>query len=92
MTMFSRIEGGHVLLTNRGVYQEADLYRRGEELFASLKTGFGRLLADDLTTVPGIRWKAIEGFPFVKTPFGPREIIPEPAEQSQSRRRKLRAI
>ncbi|AZO48016.1 hypothetical protein [Mesorhizobium sp. M4B.F.Ca.ET.058.02.1.1] len=91
MSMFTAIEGGQVLLTNRGVYQEAKLYKREGELFAQIKQGFARLLASNLTTAPGIRWKAIDGFIYAETAFGPQEPIPE-EPKVQPRTRKLRAI
>ncbi|RWB40501.1 MAG: hypothetical protein EOQ44_25525 [Mesorhizobium sp.] len=98
MTMFSRIEGGQVLLTKRGIYTEADLYKRDNELFVSLKAGFARLLGNNHTTADGIKWKTIEGVPFIDTPFGPRELEP-PSEEDKAAmasgkrvRAKLRAI
>ncbi|RUX60198.1 hypothetical protein [Mesorhizobium sp. M7A.F.Ca.CA.002.12.1.1] len=90
MSMFSHIEGGQVLITQKGIYQEAKLYKRGEELFISLKNGFARLLTNNLTTAPNVRWKEIEGISYSVTPEGPREVIPTPA--AQPARKKLRAV
>ncbi|ESX17851.1 hypothetical protein X766_15675 [Mesorhizobium sp. LSJC255A00] len=91
MSMFSRVEGGQVLLTQRGVYTEAELYKRGEDLFVKLKSGFARLLTTNNTTAANVRWKEIEGVDFSTTSDGPRLTVTAPPA-AQVQRRKLRAI
>ncbi|TIN01001.1 MAG: hypothetical protein E5Y34_11130 [Mesorhizobium sp.] len=79
--LFRKVEKGQVLITVRGFYSQADLYNRGEELFACLKQGFVRLLSGDSTTAKGIRWKAIEGINYVEEFNGPKLVLGRPPKQ-----------
>lgn len=78
MNLFSRVDEGQVIISNRGVIRQVDLYTRGEQLFAALKDGFVRLLSREHTTVPSIRWIAIEGIHYVEGWNGPKQVEPEP--------------
>jgi hypothetical protein len=75
MTSFSLVYEGHVILTERGVYRQVHLYKRGEQLFAGIRNGFVRLLAQGSTTVANIHWTAIEGVHTDEDYLGPR-IVP----------------
>jgi hypothetical protein len=61
MDLFTLVEEGKVIIRDRGFYLQVDLYRRGRTLFAAYGKGFIRLLSRNMTTVPAIRWEAIEG-------------------------------
>lgn len=71
MDLFSIVEGGKVIISERGIYRQVDLYKRGETLFASFKDGFVRLLGRENTTVPHVRWLAIEGVEYEVDYMGP---------------------
>jgi hypothetical protein len=76
MTLFSIVEGGKVIISDRGIYRQVDLYERGGMLFAGYKDGFIRLLGRENTTVPTIRWDAIEGVEIVEDYQGPKTNRP----------------
>lgn len=61
MDLFSIVEAGKVIISDRGVYSQVDLFERGANLYAGYRKGFVRLLARNLTTVPTVKWDAIEG-------------------------------
>tara|TARA_R110000868_G_scaffold82808_5_gene233635 strand:- start:254 stop:505 length:252 start_codon:yes stop_codon:yes gene_type:complete len=60
MLRFHTIEGGAVILSKRGVFKQANLYRRGRELYAGTAGGFVRLYANGNTGVPDLRWVDLE--------------------------------
>lgn len=72
MTLFSIVEGGVVIINDRGLYRQVDLYERAGMLFAGYKDGFIRLLGRENTTVPTIKWDAIEGVEYVEDYQGPK--------------------
>jgi hypothetical protein len=49
-----------VLVSKRGVYRQAKLYRRGDEVFAGHGGGFIRLLHGGGTSAPDVRWDGAE--------------------------------
>lgn len=49
-----------VLVSKRGVYRQAKLYRRGDEVFAGHGGGFVRIVSGGGTSVPDIRWDGLE--------------------------------
>jgi len=54
--LFHEIPEGVVILRSKGVFKQAKLFRRGENVYASHGTGFVRLLQGGGTTVPTINW------------------------------------
>lgn len=81
-SMFKQVENATVVLVNKGIYSETGLFIRGDELYAQTKTGYVRLLAQELTTYGSLRWKAIEGVKFHTTHAGPRlGDAPEPVKK-----------
>lgn len=81
-SLFQHVEKATVVLVNNGIYTESFLFTRGEELYAQTKTGYVRLLAQELTTYGSLRWKAIEGVKFHTTHAGPRlGDAPEPVKK-----------
>jgi hypothetical protein len=71
MNLLKRIDEGQVIISDRGIYRQVDLYERGGQLFAAHKDGFVRLLDRENTTVPSVTWKAIEGVEVEATYKGP---------------------
>lgn len=81
-SLFQHVEKATVVLVNNGIYTESFLFTRGDELYAQTKTGYVRLLAQELTTYGSLRWKAIEGVKFHATHAGPRlGDAPEPVKK-----------
>ena len=60
MHFFSKIENAFVLLKTAGVYRQADLYRRGEHLFAKAGAGYIRLGISGETSAPRTHWLEID--------------------------------
>lgn len=94
-SLFQHVETATVVLVNNGIYTESFLFTRGDELYAQTKTGYVRLLAQELTTYGSLRWKAIEGVKFHATHAGPRLgeapapiVSPEPVKQAKKPARK----
>lgn len=54
--LFHIIEGAQVVLCSRGVYRQAKLYRRGDEVFAGWGTGYIRLGASGGTSKPEVSY------------------------------------
>lgn len=57
---FHIIDDAVVILRSRGVYRQAKLYRRGNELYAGYGAGFVRLLGGKGTSAPNISWEEME--------------------------------
>ena len=76
MFLFSLVENGQAIIADRGVYQQVDLYKRGDQLFAAYGKGFIRLLASFYTTKSNVKWSAIEGVRYEEKYDGPKEIGP----------------
>lgn len=69
--MFVKVEGTTVLLVERGVYRQADLYERGGQLFAKLGTGYVYLKETGATSKDGVGFDVIEGdLDLYRDPFG----------------------
>lgn len=78
MDLFSIVEAGKVIISERGLYKQVDLYERGGTLYAALRGGFVRLLARNQSTVPHIKWDAIEGVAYREEYNGPRFEVRSP--------------
>lgn len=72
MTLFKRVDAGQVIISERGLYRQVDLYERDGQLFAAHKNGFVRLLDRENTTIPYVTWKAIEGVEYTSEYNGPK--------------------
>lgn len=57
MDLFHLIDDAHCILTAKGVYRQAKVYRRGKDLYAAVGNGFVRLYANG-TSIPGLRLEA----------------------------------
>jgi hypothetical protein len=55
-TLFHEIPDAQVVLRSKGVYRQAKLFRRGEDVYAAWGSGFIRLLKHSGTTVPVVSW------------------------------------
>lgn len=60
MNRFHVIEDSAVILRSKGVYRQAKVYRRADEVYAGWSNGFIRLLAGSATTHPNVTWDDIE--------------------------------
>ena len=58
--LFHEIPDAQVILRSKGVYRQAKLFRRGEDVFASWGSGFIRLLSAGGTTVPTVHYLDLE--------------------------------
>lgn len=56
MERFHVIDDAAVILRSKGVYRQAKVFRRGQELFAGYGSGFIRLLARNGTSLPNVTW------------------------------------
>lgn len=56
MDYFTIINGATTLIHSGGVYRQADLYARGEALYAKYGAGYIRLGAGGATSAPKVRW------------------------------------
>jgi hypothetical protein len=54
--LFHEIPDAQVILRSKGVFKQAKLFRRGEDVYAAWGSGFIRLLKHSGTTVPAIGW------------------------------------
>lgn len=59
--MFVQIEGHVLLRTKQGVFKEAKLALRGQDLFAVVAGGFVRLYANLDTSNPNLHWSDMVG-------------------------------
>lgn len=87
VALFTPVEGAQVILNNKGVFFQSDLYQQGQTLYAAVKGGFIRLLGREGTTVSKIRWTKISGVSFVEMYDGPKLVPAIPA-----RKEKLAAV
>lgn len=67
--LFHKIDQGIVVIYDKGVYKQCDLYRRGDDLYAKWGAGFVGLRTHG-TTLPKATWDHIEGVEWVKDPVG----------------------
>jgi hypothetical protein len=54
--LFHEIPDAQVILRSKGVFKQAKLFRRGEDVYAAWGSGFIRLLKHSGTTVPAVSW------------------------------------
>jgi hypothetical protein len=67
--LFHKIEGAVVILRQRGVFKQVDVYRREEKLYAKAAGGFIGLKREGGTTKPEISWEHLEGVKFATVGF-----------------------
>lgn len=60
MNFISKIDNAFAWMKRGGVYQQAELYRRGEQIFAKFGGGYVRLSASGATSAPRIIWQEID--------------------------------
>lgn len=60
MQRFHIIDDAAVILRSKGVYRQAKVYRRGDDVYAGWSNGFIRLLRGSATTHPSVSWDSIE--------------------------------
>lgn len=56
MQLFELVADTSIILRSNGVYRQAKVYRRGENLYAGHGSGFVRLLKMPGTSNPNILW------------------------------------
>lgn len=56
MNLFHVVDDGFAILRSRGVYRQAKLYRRGNNLYAGFGAGFVKLHVHGGTTAPNVSW------------------------------------
>ena len=56
MKLFHIIDDAQVILRSKGVFRQAPMYRRSEELFAKHGSGFIRLMSRGATSAPNVSW------------------------------------
>ena len=71
MERFHIIDDAAVILRSKGVYRQAKVYYRGDDVFAGWGNGFIRLLRGSATTHPNVSWDGIDAAGVTWT--GPRE-------------------
>jgi len=54
--LFHEIPDAQVVLRSKGIFKQAKLFRRGEDVYAAWGSGFIRLLKHSGTTVPAVSW------------------------------------
>lgn len=60
MSFFHVIDDGQVVLRSKGVYRQAKVYRRGEDIYAAYGGGFIRLHGHNGTSAPSVSWLDIK--------------------------------
>lgn len=60
MERFHIIDDAAAVLRSKGVYRQAKVYRRGNDVYAGWGNGFIRLLRGSATTHPNVSWDGIE--------------------------------
>lgn len=56
MHFFTIITGATAIIYSKGVYQQADMYARGEAVYAKRGSGFIKLSTGGSTSSPSVRW------------------------------------
>lgn len=73
--LFHEIPDAQVILRSKGVFKQAKLFRRGEDVYAAWGSGFIRLLKHSGTTVPAVSYDAASLFGPVRMVSGlPRAL------------------
>lgn len=82
--LFHKIEGAAAVLFSKGVYRQADVYQKGEELFVRWGSGFIGLRHSSFsptsgfgTTLPHVNVLHIEGVDIAPGRFGAVTVTPE---------------
>ena len=60
IALFQRIEGGVAIVSNNGRYSQAEVYRRGSDVFALVGKDYVRLHGSKGTSVPKLLWHDVE--------------------------------
>lgn len=61
MNRFHVITDAAVIIRSKnGVYRQAKVYRRGEDLYAGYGSGFVRLMSNSGTSMPNVSWDEID--------------------------------
>jgi len=60
MQRFHVIDEGAVILRSKGVYRQAKVFRRGQDVFAGWGMGFIKLGPRSGTTNPNVSWEGVE--------------------------------
>jgi hypothetical protein len=77
--LFQRIEGGVAIISASGRYAQAEVYRRGSEVFVLLGKHYVRLRGANSTSVPKTLWHDIEAEGVLINKLGAPEWFPDPA-------------
>jgi hypothetical protein len=59
MDLFTEIADAQVILRSSGVYKQAKLFARGDDLYAGAAGGYVMLRASGITSKPTIAWLGI---------------------------------
>jgi len=60
MNRFHVIEDSAVILRSKGMFRQAKVYRRGNDVYAGWGNAFIRLMRGSATTHPNVSWDEIE--------------------------------
>lgn len=60
MDFLTRIDNAFAWMRSNGLYRQAELYRRGESIFAKWGGGYVRLSAHGATSAPKVSWNEID--------------------------------
>lgn len=62
MALFSIIDGSNAIIRNAksGVYKQVKVYERANELYVAANGGFIRLLRDNRTSNPNMKWEYVD--------------------------------
>lgn len=63
--LFHIVEDCFVVTRSKGLFRQAKVFRRGDQLFAGVGAGFVRLIAGGYTTIPAMSWDFITPHPNV---------------------------
>ena len=55
MDYFTAIPDGHAIIYSRGVYRQAPLFARGDQVYAKVGAGYIRLMQNGVTTSPAFK-------------------------------------
>lgn len=59
--LFALVEGAQAVISEKGLYKQADVFVLGEDLFAVYSRGFVRLLQKNTTSRPHVKWHRVVG-------------------------------
>lgn len=78
MNRFHMLDTAAVILRHKGIYRQAEVYRRGVELFAGHRGGFIQLLSRTDTSAPDVSWHDLDAGEETKTDTFGRPILARP--------------